>query len=129
MLASQCLSTSVSIVGAANLILLTKQDQTCVVQCHIARSMDGAVHYLHRERMDLVALVYQFTKEQQHGTSAHRIQVQGAVSELEGFWDTLRVERALSNLPKASSKTKAIAWKRPRTALRRSRSSMAFPPP
>ena len=64
----------------------------------LSRLESGRPLDLNRQRMDLVALVYQLAEEHQRGAPAHWITVEAKVTELSGFWDAVRIERVLANL-------------------------------
>lgn len=64
----------------------------------VARLDAGEPLELELAPIDLVALARQVAAEHQQRTRRHRIEVQTALPELVGAWDTVRIERLLANL-------------------------------
>jgi PAS domain S-box-containing protein len=64
----------------------------------LSRLRTGQPLALQRERVALVALVRQLLLEHQQTAPSHRLSLVASVPELVGWWDRLRLERALSNL-------------------------------
>ncbi len=64
----------------------------------MARLRMGHTLDLHRRPTDLVPLIHQLAAEHRQTTERHRVLVETPVAELVGWWDGVRLERALSNL-------------------------------
>lgn len=64
----------------------------------VMRLRAGQEIELHREPMDLVALVRQTIEAHDPSTERHTIRLESSVDELVGVWDGPRLERVLDNL-------------------------------
>lgn len=64
----------------------------------LARLQTGRPLELHRERLNLVALVEQLVTEHQRGLQEERVRLRSALPEIYGAWDPARLERVFSNL-------------------------------
>ncbi|MDQ3809664.1 MAG: ATP-binding protein [Chloroflexota bacterium] len=64
----------------------------------LARLQAGQSLELRRERVDLVALVWQVVAEHQQITEQHRLRVATDLDRLLGEWDARRLQRVLDNL-------------------------------
>src|SRR6185437_1373822 len=58
----------------------------------------GRKFVIERRRSDLVALMRQIALEQQQITARHAVRLETALESLTGWWDVVRLERALDNL-------------------------------
>jgi PAS domain S-box-containing protein len=64
----------------------------------VARLEMGRPLPLHPKPVDVIALARQLVEEHQRGTDDCRVVLETSLSELVGYWDAPRIERALDNL-------------------------------